>query len=91
MVIINSCLCSFESCIKPEEGGHIIASRDYIIDLEQAGGRYNCFYTWYAIIGPATPLKVLGCQESSSSVQAFRPSGSQKNALFASPNVLLVG
>ena len=30
-----------------------------IIDLGRAGGGYNCFYVWYAIIGSTKPLKVL--------------------------------
>ena len=32
-----------------------------IIDLGQAGGGYNYFYAWYAIIGHTTALKVLWC------------------------------
>ena len=52
-----------------------------IIDLGQAGGEYDCFYAWYAVIGSATPLKVVWCQESSLSSQAFRPSASQWSVL----------
>ena len=34
-----------------------------IVDLGQAGGGYNCLYTWYAIIGSTTPLKYYGVRK----------------------------
>ena len=52
-------------------------------------------YTQHAIIGRTTPIKVLWCQESPSSSQAFRPSASQwgvlSRLLCASPIVLPLG